>query len=416
MNGVNHFHQIRPILSSRVAQSITETSGIEENINDQTEEFFNSLSMALEANDPSRLDPILKSWAVSQTETDLETGESELVSFLKSIMLSSQIVCRETLSDSDALDLLDLLIPCFAYAFHTLNRFETQEKMDHNSRRLEFIQQRLEKLDRRKSEFISVAAHELKTPLTLIDGYSAMLRDSLNQMSTSDRDMELMDGITMGTRRLQSIIDDMIDVSMIDNNLLELSFQPIWINRLLTVIEIELKPKLNSRNQNLIIHIFPGCDEMTYGDPERLTQVFRNILINAIKFTPDGGSIDVNGRKLPGFVEVIISDTGIGIAQDDQDLIFDKFGRLGDSSLHSSSKTKFKGGGPGLGLHIAKGIVQAHGGSIWMESPGCDEEKCPGSTFHVLLPVHPEPPDEKTARLFAALTQQNSINLQNGET
>jgi signal transduction histidine kinase len=132
-------------------------------------------------------------------------------------------------------------------------------------------------------------------------------------------------------------------------------------------------------------------------------QVFRNVLANAVKFTPDGGKIDVDGRKLPGFVEVIVTDNGIGIDPEDQAIIFEKFTRLGNIALHSSGKTKFKGGGPGLGLHIARGIMEAHGGAVWVESPGYDEEKCPGSTFHVLIPIISAPPDTKMARLLSPL-------------
>ena len=115
------------------------------------------------------------------------------------------------------------------------------------------------------------------------------------------------------------------------------------------------------------------------------------MLTNAIKYTPDGGKISLDGRKLPGFIEVVIRDTGIGIDPEDQSIIFEKFTRLGNISLHSSGKTKFKGGGPGLGLHIAKGIIEAHGGAIWVESPGYDEETFPGSTFHILLPMLQRP-------------------------
>jgi signal transduction histidine kinase len=144
-------------------------------------------------------------------------------------------------------------------------------------------------------------------------------------------------------------------------------------------------------------------NEMTFGDPERMLQVLRNVISNAIKYTPDGGEITVEGRKLPGFMEVIVRDTGIGIDEEDIQAIFDKFVRLGDTALHSSGKTKFKGGGPGLGLRIAKGIIESHGGTIWVESPGYNETTCPGSTFHILIPLRSEPPDLQMAKLFAPL-------------
>ena len=91
--------------------------------------------------------------------------------------------------------------------------------------------------------------------------------------------------------------------------------------------------------------------------------------------------------------------------------IFEKFGRLGNVSLHSSGKIKFKGGGPGLGLSIAKGIIEAHGGAIWVESPGYDEKACPGSTFHILLPIRRKPPDEKIAKLYEPLVTINRPEL-----
>jgi signal transduction histidine kinase len=148
---------------------------------------------------------------------------------------------------------------------------------------------------------------------------------------------------------------------------------------------------------------------MTFGDPERLYQALRNVVSNAVKFTPDGGRISINGRMLPGFIEITVSDSGIGIDPEDQMRIFEKFGRLGDTSLHSSGRTKFKGGGPGLGLPIAKGIIEAHGGAIWVESEGYDEERCPGSTFHILLPIRKEPPDEKMAKIFRESVESGQL-------
>ena len=124
--------------------------------------------------------------------------------------------------------------------------------------------------------------------------------------------------------------------------------------------------------------------------------MFSNLIVNAIKYTPDGGKIRLHGRywqevapqanwPAPG-VEVIVSDTGIGVAPEAQTLIFTKFYQTGKVAFHSSGKTKFKGGGPGLGLAIAQGIIEAHQGQLWVESPGHDEERCPGSDFHVILP------------------------------
>lgn len=124
-------------------------------------------------------------------------------------------------------------------------------------------------------------------------------------------------------------------------------------------------------------------------------KVFYQLVINAIKYTPDGGTITVSGvivspgeMNLPeGGVEIIVADTGIGIKPEFLEVIFTKFYKTGELALHSTGKTKFKGSGPGLGLAITKGIVEAHGGRVWADSSGMDEETCPGSQFHVVLPL-----------------------------
>jgi signal transduction histidine kinase len=148
------------------------------------------------------------------------------------------------------------------------------------------------------------------------------------------------------------------------------------------------------------------------GDQTRLMQLLSNILGNAIKFTPDGGSISVTTKQilversspLPGFdisgvpntgtgqqqfIEIVISDTGIGIDSDDQRRIFDKFYEAGNIEEHSSGKVAFKSRGAGLGLSIAKGVIDMHGGQLWVESPGYDPQTCPGSSFIILLPIEP---------------------------
>ncbi len=395
---------IRPIWLQRITLSLGKGAGIREDLRTQLEAFYAMLEQAVDTGDPAWLDSIISQWATSLTESDLKNDRSNLMQFLREIMLQTYQVCRETLGAEQALDLIGALIPCFAYAFDKASYHEMQVRVAYISNQLRQVQSSLEKLDRSKSDFIAVAAHELKTPLTLIDGYAAMLREHREHDSAPPIEIELLNGINTGAQRLKGIIDDMIDVSLIDNDLLQLHFQPVWINRILNVLKIELEPATRERNQTFEIAEFPGSAEMTFGDPERLLQAMRNVLTNAIKYTPDGGKVEVTGRKLPGFTEIIVQDTGIGIDPTDQAIIFEKFARIGNISLHSSGKTKFKGGGPGLGLHISKGLIESHGGAIWVESPGYDEEKFPGSTFHILLPQRTEPPDTKMARLLSPMT------------
>jgi signal transduction histidine kinase len=129
-----------------------------------------------------------------------------------------------------------------------------------------------------------------------------------------------------------------------------------------------------------------------------LLQALQKVMMNAVKYTPDGRSIQIQGRSLPGFTDIMIMDDGVGIDPHNLPHIFDSFSAIGDASLHSSGKTKFKGGGPGLGLPIAKGIIDAHGGTIWAESDGYDENECPGSIFHIMVPMGNAVPDETAWR------------------
>jgi signal transduction histidine kinase len=398
---------LRPIWLHRTTLALARGAGLRDDLRTQLERFYDLLEQVVLTGDPAWLDSILEAWAGSLTQTDLESSQSSMTAVLKEIMLQTNAAIREGLESEPALEIISALVPAFAHAFEKASFFEMEARVSYVSRDLQQAQETLERLDKSKSDFIAVAAHELKTPLTLIEGYAAMLREAHDAKSISPLELELLGGIHSGTRRLKTIIDDMIDVSLIDNNLLQLNFQPVWLNRILNLLYIELEPAARERNQTLRINDFPGAGELTFGDPERLMQVFRNVLTNAIKYTPDGGCITVNGRKLSGFFEVIVNDTGIGINPEDTNMIFEKFTRLGSISLHSSGKTKFKGGGPGLGLHIAKGIVESHGGAIWVESPGYDEEQMPGSTFHILLPQRTEPPDSRLALLLSPLLSKH---------
>ena len=384
-----------------MANSLAHGAGVRENFQGQLDRFYDLLIQAVETGDPAWVVPVLYDWSAASTQSDLREGEKNISAVLNRMLIITYELARDDLTEQQAMELVGAVLPVYTFALEKAARYEMETRVAFISNEVAEMQSKLERLDRSKSNFISVAAHELKTPLTLIEGYTSMMKDIARKDQESQFD-PFIEGVNNGIRRLQAIVDDMIDVSLIDNNLLALNHQPIWINQIFALIAKEYSDTIASRQQILELRPFPGGDQRLFGDPERLYQAFRNILSNAIKFTPDGGKIIVDGRILPGFQEVTVADTGIGISAMDQESIFEKFGQLGNVSLHSSGKTKFKGGGPGLGLPIAKGIVEAHGGTIWVESPGHDEKGCPGSTFHVLLPIRTEPPDPKLAKLFGA--------------
>jgi len=260
----------------------------------------------------------------------------------------------------------------------------------------------LERLDRTKSDFISISSHELRTPLTLISGSSQMLLDEPG-LQENTYYKQLLSKIQIGAQRLHEVVDSMLDIAKIDTRALELEQKPVSIHELIRAVCNDLQLSAQERQQSIEMQDLSALPPVT-ADVSSLRKVFYHLIINAVKYTPDGGKIKISGQALEpnlsdlpkGGIEIVISDTGIGIDPRFHELIFVKFYQTGELAQHSSGKTKFKGGGPGLGLAIARGIVEAHHGRIWVESAGYDEVGCPGSKFHVVLPLRqtesPQPP------------------------
>ena len=392
---INLLKDLFPIINNKLVPELADGTITKREITEQFRHFFDFLLDALISGDYSIFNPLLNSWTNDLTQSDLEEKSLVTSAIINKIIEKINLSIFENLSVEDSSVLVKDLLPIYSYLINKSAKYESDKKLSYLQKELTKARSDLKKLDQSKSNFVSVAAHELKTPLTLIDGYTAMMIDTILKQENHDL-LVHTNGILNGSKRLRAIIDDMIDVSLIENQMLTLNFQAFWLNRLVEFVLLEISPVCKERRIDIDIDPFPGFSEVNFGDPERLIQLFRNLLTNAIKFTPDNGKINVTGRKLSGFVEVIISDTGIGIDLEDQLIIFDKFSRVGNVALHSSGKTKFKGGGPGLGLPIAKGIAEAHGGSIWVESPGYSETNFPGTTFHVLLPLREEIPEKST--------------------
>jgi signal transduction histidine kinase len=180
--------------------------------------------------------------------------------------------------------------------------------------------------------------------------------------------------------------------------LVKLRASPVPVKRVISDAIHDLAKAARERNIEIIVnndHETPNIN----ADPTLIQKALYHLLVNAIKFTPDGGKVTFHSRPttlendVPG-VEISITDTGIGLDAEHHELVFEKFYQVGDVAIHSSGRTTFKGGGPGLGLAIVRGVARAHGGKAWVESTGYDEVKFPGCTFYLHLPIDPPKPPE----------------------
>jgi signal transduction histidine kinase len=270
------------------------------------------------------------------------------------------------------------------------------QEMTNLNRNLEETNSQMQKLDAVKSDFVTIASHELRTPLAQARGYIDIV-DALNEQGMLDQDQLRLsiDNLHKATDRMEELIAAMLDVSQIDVNALDLKFAQTTIETVMRMAVEPLTDAIKQRKLTVSVRGLKGLPPIE-ADLKRLVQAFRNVVLNAIKFTPDGGRVQATAKlhktedaEARDAILVTIADTGVGIDTENLELIFQKFYRGHDPGLHSTGTYKFMGAGPGLGLTIARGIIEGHGGKIWAESSGFNRETYPGSMFHILLPLSP---------------------------
>ncbi|MBD0338244.1 MAG: CHASE3 domain-containing protein [Thermoleophilia bacterium] len=239
--------------------------------------------------------------------------------------------------------------------------------LEERQRALEDHNRRLAESERLKSELISIVSHEIRTPLSSILGFASLLQQRDVEEADRDRFLEI---IGTEARRLATLLDDFLDVQLLEDGPLELSFAAVDVSALLRTQGVLFSAE--STRHALNVHL-PDGPLVVEGDTGRLAQVFANLISNAIKYSPQGGAVDVFGEEDDGVVRIRVRDQGFGIPPEVGDQIFTKFFR-GSAAAHGIP-------GSGLGLALARSIIEAHGGSIGFESvPG------QGTTFTVALP------------------------------
>ena len=272
---------------------------------------------------------------------------------------------------------------------------ELVERLEANVRDLEASNRVLRRLDQIKEDFIQLTAHELRTPLTTVYGYSRLVQTStaIQRIMAEDQDVyACLKGLTDSIDRLNRVVNEIITISRVASGRIDLKLGPIDLQEIVDRVISGYLPVIQARKLTLKYDPakWPGA---FYADGALLELAFNNLFSNAIKYTPDGGVITLEATLTDDdLIRVSVQDSGIGINPVDQQHIFDRFYTAGDTQLHSTSKTAFRGGGLGLGLAISRGVIEAHGGRIWVESECCDEARLPGSTFFVELPMNMSTP------------------------
>jgi signal transduction histidine kinase len=273
--------------------------------------------------------------------------------------------------------------------------------------RLEESYRGLEQTNRSKTRFLGVASHELRTPLTYILSAAELLQLKLPE--AEEEVLELIATVEQGALRLQSLVEDLLEMARIESRDLYLAKEPLDLGQLLTALQLAFSTQPNAREISLTLTPLPANCTLL-GDRHHLQRALQRLLDNAVKFTPPEGRIQVNtcsceqselyNKRLtlekfcPDFFAkpladeyllLQIRDTGSGIAPDQQQNIFDTFQSAAKLKHHGNNPKTGTVSGIGLGLPLARGIIEGHGGMIWVDSPADGES---GSLFHVLLPLH----------------------------
>ena len=229
----------------------------------------------------------------------------------------------------------------------------------------------LEEVSRHKSEFLANMSHELRTPLNAIIGFSEVLLERMFG-DLNDKQAEYLRDILTSGQHLLSLINDILDLSKVEAGQMELERGEFSLKQALENGLTMLKERASRHGITLGLELEPDLD-LIEADERKVKQVVFNLLSNAVKFTSDGGHVAVMARRTDDELQIAVSDTGVGIAPEDQARIFEEFRQVGQGSA--------KAEGTGLGLALTRRLVELHGGRLWVESePGV------GSTFTLTLP------------------------------
>ncbi len=240
--------------------------------------------------------------------------------------------------------------------------------------RLDQVELALDELEQRKTDFISITSHELRTPLGIILGNATFLREMIPGPDFRPQ----LDAIVISALKLKELVESLTKAENLQSGTARLRAEAVDINALVEDLATGYQSEAWRKEITLVTALSPD-ENIVAGEADKIAGIIQNLLRNALTFTDKGGHIQISTQHLPGYVQVAVTDTGIGIPESEQDLIFNRFYQV-------ESHLTRRHGGMGLGLSVAKAMVDLHGGQIWVES-----QEGRGSTFAFVLPIaHPD--------------------------
>lgn len=229
----------------------------------------------------------------------------------------------------------------------------------------------LKEVDKLKNDFIAIASHELRTPLGVILGYASFLQTEATDSAYSEHASKVM----ASALQLRGIIENMVNLRYLKQNPSELYFEDLSVRNLLQDLKMETMTLTNASDHDLKVTL-PDDSLKVRGDRSRVAMALTNMMTNALTFTPKGGTIEISAQVRKNEAWIMIKDSGIGIAKEELQKVFDEFYQVEDHMTR-------RHGGLGIGLSITRALAHAHDGRVWAESPGINQ----GSTFFLALPL-----------------------------
>ena len=305
-------------------------------------------------------------------EIVLRTGYRALLAvplLRESGIIGGLVINRKTPGEF-APDIIELLRTFATQSALAIQNARLFQEIEEKSRQLEIA-------DRHKSEFLASMSHELRTPLNAVIGFSEVLLERMFGEINAKQDEYLQDILSSG-RHLLSLINDILDLAKIEAGRMELDVADFHLPQAIDNAVTLVRERAARRAITLEVGIDPQLGEIK-GDERKVKQVLLNLLSNAIKFTPEGGRVDVHAGLVDGGAEIAVRDTGVGIAPEDHEAVFEEFRQVGTDYAKKHE-------GTGLGLTLSRRFVELHGGKIWVKS-----QLGQGATFTFTLPVKPWP-------------------------